>query len=111
LDRLILPIGPKDPLEVEPQSLVLDIIYTNVYFMLFTWDMVKSETNRQERGFDFEFATLVFEGPTLQEEDRRREYGEQRIVAVGVADGLHLTVVFTDRPDLGGGLVRRIISP
>jgi uncharacterized DUF497 family protein len=77
---------------------------------VFTWNPLKSETNRRERGFDFGFETLVFEGPTLQVEDRRKAYGEQRIVAVGVADGLHLTVVFTDRlhPDMGR--VRPIIS-
>jgi uncharacterized DUF497 family protein len=75
----------------------------------FAWDPAKSETNLNERGFDFEFATLIFDGPTVEVEDRRREYKEQRIVAIGVADGVHLTVVYTDRraPD---GPHRRIIS-
>jgi uncharacterized DUF497 family protein len=33
-----------------------------------------------------------------------------RIVAIRVADGLHLTVVYTDRRQEGGDHVRRIIS-
>jgi len=65
----------------------------------FEWDPAKSEANLKERGFDFEFATLVFEGPTLEIQDRRHDYGESRIVAIGLADGLELTVIYTDRKD------------
>lgn len=61
--------------------------------MQFAWDPAKSEANYRIRGFDFEFATLVFEGPILVVEDGRREYGERRFVAIGLADDLHLTVV------------------
>jgi len=88
----------------------LEIVYTIVYYMLFTWDPEKSDANLKERGFDFEFATLVFEGMTLEKEDRRRAYGEKRVVAVGVAEGFHLTVVFTDRTSPQGEVIRRIIS-
>jgi hypothetical protein len=73
-------------------------------------DPAKSEANLEERGFDFEFATLVFEGPTLEVQDRRHDYGEARIVAIGLADGLELTVIYTDRRDSSGGVIRRIIS-
>jgi hypothetical protein len=75
----------------------------------FTWDQRKSEANFVQRGFDFAFATLVFDGPTFERDDVRADYGERRIIAVGLADGLHLTVVYTDR--LGGrDVIRRIIS-
>ena len=77
--------------------------------MRFTWDQRKSEANFVQRGFDFAFATLVFDGPTFERDDVRADYGERRIIAVGLADGLHLTVVYTDR--LGGrDVIRRIIS-
>jgi hypothetical protein len=49
------------------------------------WDSRKSEANLAERGFDFEFATLIFERPTLERLDGRRDYGESRVLAVGVA--------------------------
>jgi len=78
--------------------------------MRFEWDPEKSEENWIERGFDFAFATLVFDGITLEKQDQRYEYGESRIIAIGLADGVALTVVYTDRMDERGEPVRRIIS-
>jgi len=37
--------------------------------------------------------------------DRRRDYGEERVIAIGEVDGEVLVVVYTDR-----GNTRRIIS-
>ena len=76
----------------------------------YSWDRAKSAANLRERGFDFAFATLVFGGPTVVAEDQRQDYGERRFVAIGLADKLHLTVVFTDRVRADGELERRIIS-
>ncbi len=73
--------------------------------MLFEWDASKSERNRDERGFGFDVAALIFEGDTIEWKDDRQDYGEQRIRAIGESDGLVLHVVFVDRGD-----VRRIIS-
>ena len=78
--------------------------------MRFSWDARKSNRNLRERGFDFEFATQAFESTTLEREDTRRDYGERRVVALGVAQGIALTVVYTDRADTGGEINRRIIS-
>lgn len=77
--------------------------------MRFSWDASKSEANFAQRGFDFAFASLVFDGPTLARVDERADYGEVRIIAVGLADGLHLTVVYTDRSG-ARETIRRIIS-
>jgi uncharacterized DUF497 family protein len=41
--------------------------------------------------------------------DDRADYGERRVIAVGLADGLHLTVVCTDRGSTRE-MVRFIIS-
>lgn len=78
--------------------------------MRFSWDRAKSEGNWRERGFDLDFASLIFDGPTLEREDERKDYGERRVIIVGRADGLELTVVYTDRVDASGRLERRIIS-
>jgi uncharacterized DUF497 family protein len=84
--------------------------YIRLYlFVNFTWDSRKSARNRASRGFDFAFATLVFDGPTLERRDTRRDSGEVRRLAIGRADGVHLTVVYTDRI-VAGTVVRRIIS-
>jgi uncharacterized DUF497 family protein len=89
----------------------LACVYIQAYIrdVRFGWDARKSDRNLEERGFDFEFATLVFDGPTLEREDARRDYGERRIIAIGLADGIALTVIYTDRVDTGER-VRRIIS-
>lgn len=73
--------------------------------MEFEWDDAKSEANRVGRGFGFDFAALIFEGPTLEAPDLRTDYGERRIQAIGEVDGFVLALVYTDRPP-----VRRIIS-
>ena len=73
--------------------------------MRFDWDPDKEERNRQERGFGFDVAALIFEAGTIEWPDDRRDYGEARVRAIGEVDGLVLHVVFTDRGD-----VRRIIS-
>ena len=78
--------------------------------MRFSWDARKSAANLAARGFDFAFATLIFDGPTLEKEDRRRDYGERRVIAVGLAQGIALTVVYTDRRTTDRDIERRIIS-
>jgi len=77
--------------------------------MKYVWDLAKSEDTFRRHGLDFLFATLVFEGPILVRVDARKDYGEERRVAIGLVDGEYLTVVFTDRIETNGQL-RRIIS-
>lgn len=77
--------------------------------MRFTWDPEKSERNFAERAFDFAFAASIFTGPTLERIDVRRDYGEIRLIALGMAGDIPLTVVYTDRVE-AGEVVRRIIS-
>ena len=78
--------------------------------MVYEWDAAKSEKNLQERGFDFEIASAIFNGAVLMREDTRKDYGECRFVAIGQAGGLALTVAFTRRADKDGETVCRIIS-
>jgi uncharacterized protein len=75
----------------------------------FVWDGEKSDRNLADRGFDFGFAAVIFAGPTLERIDTRQDYGEVRRIALGIADGIPLTVVYTDRAE-AGEVVRRIIS-
>ena len=78
--------------------------------MQFSWDPEKSEENYRLRSFDFAFASAIFDGPTLERQDNRLDYGEVRVAAIGLADGLELTVIYTDRLGPGQALARRIIS-
>ncbi len=73
--------------------------------MDFEWDQGKSERNLRERGFGFDSAALIFDGPVLETIDTRKNYGEVRVKAIGAAGGEIIVVIYTDRGD-----VRRIIS-
>jgi uncharacterized DUF497 family protein len=72
---------------------------------MFEWDAAKNEANLRSRGFDFAHAARIFDGPTLEMDDERADYGERRIWAIGRADDEILFVVYTWRNG-----VRRIIS-
>lgn len=47
-------------------------------------------------GVGFEDAVRIFEGPTLERVDDRYDYGEERIYAIGVVNGLEITVIYVD---------------
>jgi uncharacterized DUF497 family protein len=47
------------------------------------FDPVKDTANQRYRDLPLRFAALLFEGPFIEEEDRRGDYGETRIVATG----------------------------
>ena len=72
---------------------------------MFEWDEAKSEANLKARGFDFAHAAGVFDGPVLEIDDTRSDYGERRVQAIGKTGADILFVVYTWRGD-----VRRIIS-
>jgi uncharacterized DUF497 family protein len=46
----------------------------------------------------------------LERDDTRRDYGERRVIAIGLAQGFALPAVYADRAESGGEVVRRIIS-
>ncbi|MFP4004506.1 MAG: BrnT family toxin [Alphaproteobacteria bacterium] len=71
----------------------------------YEFDEAKSLRNIDDRGFDFDFASRIFEGPIIEFEDNRRDYGEERFIAIGRVDDIYLTVVYTWREHR-----RRIIS-
>ena len=65
--------------------------------MRITFDPAKRDKTLAERGLDFLDAEIVFEGITLEFEDIRKEYGEQRIVCFGSLAGRMVAVGYTPR--------------
>jgi uncharacterized protein len=74
--------------------------------MNYIWDTKKNRRNVALHGIAFEDAIRVFQGPTLERVDDRFDYGEVRIYAIGIVNGLEVTVIYTDH----SGNERRIIS-
>jgi len=67
--------------------------------MKITCDPVKRAATLAERGLDFEEASEVFEGDTLDFPDDRKDYGELRVVTVGHLRGRMVIVAWTPRGD------------
>jgi putative transcriptional regulator len=65
--------------------------------MEFGWDPAKDARTFRERGFGFAYVIRIFAGPVMEIVDRRRDYGEERIRAIGEVDGRAYVVVYTDR--------------
>lgn len=68
--------------------------------MEFEWDAAKAEANVARHGVDFPRAAGIFSGRVLRNRDVRRDYGEDRFVAIGESGGDVLVVVYTLRHDL-----------
>jgi uncharacterized protein len=56
--------------------------------MQFTWNESKRKSNLAKHGLDFKDAERIFAGPLVLFEDDRTDYGEQRMIAMGLLDAL-----------------------
>lgn len=65
--------------------------------MDFEWDERKRQTVFEERGVDILYAALIFEGHVLTRKDERHDYGEPRLISVGLVDGECFLVVHAER--------------
>ena len=61
--------------------------------MRYLWDEAKRETNLKKHGLDFADAEKVFSSPLLLIEDLREDYGEQRMIGIGLLDFLVVLIV------------------
>lgn len=68
-------------------------------------DEPKRQSNLEDHGVDFMDAALIFEGVFLEAEDKRSDYGELRLRALGRVGDDSFMVAYRWR-----GEVRRIIS-
>ncbi len=64
--------------------------------MRYTWTERKNRRNFRLHGIAFEDAVRIFEQPTLERMDDRFEYQEIRVYAIGLVNGLEITVIYTD---------------
>ncbi len=74
--------------------------------MQYTWTIEKNRSNLQKHSIAFEDAKRIFEGLTVERVDNRFDYGEIRVYAIGLVNGVEITVIYSDRDNDE----RRIIS-
>jgi len=67
--------------------------------MRYSWDEKKNRRNIDLHGIAFEDAARIFDGPTVERVDDRFDYGESRVYAIGMVNGLEITVIYTDKSD------------
>ena len=67
--------------------------------MEFEWGNAKAVANLRAHGVSFELAKTVFQDPfAIERLDDRQDYGEERFVTVGMAEGnVVLFVAYTER--------------
>ena len=64
---------------------------------IFEWDERKNRQNIEKHGISFRRAATIFNGRVLQWEDNRKDYGEERRIAIGRTEHRILQVVYTLR--------------
>lgn len=64
--------------------------------MRYTWDEAKREGNLLKHGLDFADAARVFDLPMVLLEDCRQDYGEQRMIGIGLLDFLVVLIVHVE---------------
>ena len=67
--------------------------------MRYTWTLEKNLQNLAKHHLTLQDALRIFEGITVEQEDDRFDYGEVRIYAIGLVNGLEVTVIYTDSED------------
>jgi len=63
----------------------------------FTWSPEKNRINVRRHGIAFQDAARVFDGPAVERIDDHFDYGETRIYAIGLVNGIEITVIYVDR--------------
>jgi uncharacterized DUF497 family protein len=67
--------------------------------MRYTWDRRKKRSNTKKHGIAFQDAIRIFENVTVERVDDRFDYDEERVYAIGIVNGLEITLIYTDRND------------
>jgi len=60
-------------------------------------DPAKNAANVRRHGIALQDAARIFDGPTVEQIDGRFDYGEERTYAIGLVNGIEMTVIYTDR--------------
>ena len=64
--------------------------------MHFSWNETKRTANIAKHGLDFADAARVFDSPMVLFEDDRQDYGEQRMIGIGLLESLVVLIVHVE---------------
>jgi uncharacterized DUF497 family protein len=63
------------------------------------WDEAKNRKNRAKHGLCFDDAEQVFSGPCVSFVDDRFDYGEERLITLGLLSGRVVVIAHTPRDE------------
>lgn len=64
---------------------------------MLTWDESKRKLNIKNHGLDFDGCDAIWDDFTVTREDKRQDYGEQRLVCFGLLGDVAVVLVYTER--------------
>jgi uncharacterized DUF497 family protein len=67
--------------------------------MSIEWDEAKNRSNFAKHGLSFEDAEQVFSGPCVTFEDDRSDYGERRLITLGLLAGRLVVIAHAPRDE------------
>jgi uncharacterized protein len=67
--------------------------------MKYEWDEAKNQKNIAKHGLSFEDAEQVFSGPCVTFEDDRLDYGEERLLTLGLLAGRLVVIAHSPRDE------------
>ncbi|HKM47099.1 MAG TPA: BrnT family toxin [Terriglobales bacterium] len=67
--------------------------------MKYEWDEAKNRKNIAKHGLSFEDAEQVFSGPCVTFEDDRLDYGEERLITLGLLVGRLVVIAHSPRDE------------
>jgi uncharacterized DUF497 family protein len=67
--------------------------------MKYEWGKAKNRKNLAQQGLSFEDAARVFSGPCVTFEDDRFEYGEERLITLGLLAGRLVVMAHSPRDE------------
>lgn len=65
--------------------------------MKYEWDDAKNRENFAKHGLSFEDAEQMFAGPCVTFEDDRMDYGEERLITLGLLAGRLIVIAHSPR--------------
>ena len=66
---------------------------------MLTWDEPKRKLNIKNHGLDFVGCDAIWDRFTVTREDKRQNYGEERLVCFGLLVAQVVVLVYTERPN------------
>jgi uncharacterized DUF497 family protein len=64
--------------------------------MEYEWDEEKRKQNIQKHGIDFEDVKEAFSQPLLSRVDTREDYGEERLIGIGIIREVVIVIAYTE---------------